>query len=101
MGLSVWSLFCNSVLTVLSSFAIISLKSCFILCFCNQLTVSVLCLFLVAPWVGLWYVIMAFPDHTHLHLDAVILAAIYMICMNHFSCYNILSTALLFKLTDM
>ena len=31
------------------------------------LTVSAMCLFLVVPWVGLRYVTMTFPGHTHLH----------------------------------
>ena len=31
------------------------------------LTVSVMGLFLVVPWVGLRYVTMTFPGHTHLH----------------------------------
>ena len=29
-------------------------------------TINVLWLFLVVPWVGLWCVIEVFPDHTHL-----------------------------------
>ena len=30
------------------------------------MAVSVMYLFLAVPWVGLWFVIMAFPSHTHL-----------------------------------
>ena len=30
-------------------------------------TINVLWLFLTVPWVGLQYVIVVFPDHTHLH----------------------------------
>ena len=30
------------------------------------MTVDVLCLFLKVPWVGLWYVLVVFPDYTHL-----------------------------------
>ena len=33
------------------------------------MTVSVLCLFLTVPWVGLQCVIVAFPGHTHLLLE--------------------------------
>ena len=29
-------------------------------------TVNVLCLFLTVPWVGLQFVFVVFPDHTHL-----------------------------------
>ena len=32
------------------------------------MAVSVLCVFLSMPWVGLWYVIVAFSGHTHLSL---------------------------------
>ena len=33
---------------------------------CGHLAVSVLCLFLTVPWVGLQCVIVAFPGHSHL-----------------------------------
>ena len=32
-------------------------------------TINVLWLFLMVPWVGLQYVIVVFPDHTHLLLN--------------------------------
>ena len=32
-------------------------------------TINVLWLFLVVPWVGMQYVIVVFPDHTHLLYD--------------------------------
>ena len=32
-------------------------------------TINVLWLFLTVPWVGLQYVVVVFPDHTHLLLD--------------------------------
>ena len=34
---------------------------------CSEIRVaSVMWIFLVVPWVGLSYVVVAFPDHTHL-----------------------------------
>ena len=64
------SLFCFAVLCVLSSFAIISLgkkrAGCFsLLCSECHLAVIILRLFNTVPWVGLLYVIVAFPGHTH------------------------------------
>ena len=63
----IWSLFCCAVLSVISSFAIISLgrrekwllKNCFL---CHG-TVSAMCLFLAVQWVGLQCVIVVFPGH--------------------------------------
>ena len=62
-------MFCCTLLYVPSSFAIIlmgkrelvallSLSSCCL--------VIVVWLFLVVPWVCLWFVIVVYPDHTHL-----------------------------------
>ena len=58
-GLCGWSLFCNAVFCVLSSFVIISptkrkLVNSLKLCSCVRVTVSVLCLFLTLPWADLW-----------------------------------------------
>ena len=61
-------------LCVLSSFAIIltrkrglfALLLLFLLCL---VTVNVLWLFLMVPWVGLYCAIVVFPDHTHLRLQ--------------------------------
>ena len=39
---------------------------CFTLCACCRVTVSVMCLFLRVLWVGLWFVVVAFPGHTHM-----------------------------------
>ena len=33
------------------------------------MAVSVLCLFLMVPWVGMWSLIVAFPGHTHMFFD--------------------------------
>ena len=59
---------------VLSSFAIIltrkrELAALLLLSFGCLVTVNVLYLFLMVPWVGLQYVIVVFPDHTHLLLE--------------------------------
>ena len=65
LGLFVWSLFCNAVLSILSRFAIILVRKTaeFITLL---LTVSVLWLFFMVQWVGLQFVIVVFPGHTHL-----------------------------------
>ena len=69
-----WSLFCNVLLCVLSSFVNILTRKreravyiAFIV-FLNIVTVDVLCLFLTVPWIGLQCVIVVFPDHIHLLL---------------------------------
>ena len=78
-------MFCCSLLYVHSSFAIIlmgktkldpllSLSSC---CF-----LMVVWLFLAVPWVCLLFVIVVFPDHTHLlFLDSEY--QLYLLYMNH------------------
>ena len=38
---------------------------CFTLCSCCHVAMSILCLFLAVPQVGLWSVIVAFPHHTY------------------------------------
>ena len=53
-----WGLFCNVVLSVLSSCAIIMLRkgklvALFKLCYFCHVTVCVLYLFLAVPWIGL------------------------------------------------
>ena len=58
LGFSVWSLFCNLVLEVLSSFAIISLRkrrlvALLYLYFAVIMCVSVQCHLFAVPWVGL------------------------------------------------
>ena len=65
------SLFCYALLFVRSSFAIISkrkrkLVALVLLSYRCIVTINVLWLFLPVPWVGLQYVILAIPDHTHL-----------------------------------
>ena len=71
MGVLCLSLFCYALLCVHSSFAIIlkrKRKLVALLLLSNRciVTIYVLWLFLVVPWIGLQYVIMVFPDHTDL-----------------------------------
>ena len=68
------SLFCYALLCVHSSFAIIlkrkrKLVALLLLSYRCIVTINVLWLFLTVPWVGLPYVIVVFPDHTHLLFD--------------------------------
>ena len=68
------SLFCYALLCVHSSFAIIlkrKRKLVALLLLSNRciVTIYVLWLFLAVPWIGLHYVIVVFPDHTHLLFD--------------------------------
>ena len=70
MGDLSWSLFWYDFF-VLSSFAIIlqrkrELVALFLLLFGCNVTLNVLWLFFTVPWVGLRFVIVVFPDHTHL-----------------------------------
>ena len=65
------SLFCYAFLCVHSSFAIISkrkkkLVALLLLSYRCIVAINLLWLFLTVPWVGLQYVIVVFPDHTHL-----------------------------------
>ena len=74
MCFCVWSLFGYAVLSVLSSFAIISLRkrelvAILSLYYWGHVTVSVLCLILTVLQVGLQFVNMTFSDHTHLFLQ--------------------------------
>ena len=65
----IWSLFCCAVLSIISSFAIISLgkrerNEClnFLLCH-GTAKCSAMCLSLAVQWVGLQCVIVVFPGH--------------------------------------
>ena len=71
MGVLYLPLFCYALLCVHSSFAIIlkrkrKLVALLLLSYRCIVTISVLWLFLMVPWVGLECVIVVFPDHTHL-----------------------------------
>ena len=70
-GSSVFALFCYALLCVHSSFAIIlkrkrKLVALLLLSYRSIVSINVLWLFLMVPWFGLQYVIVVFPDHTHL-----------------------------------
>ena len=71
VGVLHWSLFWYALLCVLSSYAIILMRkrelvTFLLLSFGCLFTVNVLWLFLMVPWVGLQFMIVVFPDHTHL-----------------------------------
>ena len=64
-------LFCFALLYVHSSFAIIlkrkgKLVALLLMSYRCIVTINVLWLFLLVPWVGLQCVIVVFPDHTYL-----------------------------------
>ena len=68
MGFCNCSMFCCAFLYVLSSFAIILMgkrELVALLGLSSWCLVVVVWLFLAAPWVGLQFVIVVFPDHTH------------------------------------
>ena len=71
VGVLCMSLFCYALLCVHSSFAIIlkkkrKLEALLLLSYRCIVTINVLGLFLRVSWVGLQFVIVVFPDHTHL-----------------------------------
>ena len=71
MGVLCLSLFCCALLGVFSTVVIIlkrkrELVALLLLSYGCLVTVNVLRLFFVVPWVGLRFVIVVFPDHTHL-----------------------------------
>ena len=73
VGVLCLSLFCYALLCIHSSFAIIlkrKLVALLLLSYRCIVTINVLWLFLAVPWVGLQCVIVVFPDHTHLLLEA-------------------------------
>ena len=71
MGFCNCSMFCCTFLYVPSSFAIILMgkrKLVALLSLSSLCLVIVVWLFLAVPWVSLQFVIVVFPDHTHLLL---------------------------------
>ena len=70
VGVLCSSLFWYALLYALSSFAITLTRKkagrSFLSSFGCLVTVNVLWLFLMVPWVGLQFVIVMFPNHTHL-----------------------------------
>ena len=78
MGVLCLSLFCYALLCVHSSFAIILMKerklvALLLLSYRCIVTINVLWLLLTVRWVGLQYVIVVFPDHTHIFFISVTL----------------------------
>ena len=69
MGVCNSSMFCCNLIYVNSSFAIILMRNrelTALLSLSFWCLVSVMWLFLAVPWVCLQFVIVVFPDHTHL-----------------------------------
>ena len=71
MGTLCLTLFCYTLLCVHSRFAIIlkrkrKLVALLLLSYICIVTINVMWLFLAVPWVGLQYVVVVVPDHTHL-----------------------------------
>ena len=63
-------------LYVLSSFAIILMRkrklvALLLLSFGRLVSVNVMLLFLTVPWMGVQFVSVVFPDHTHLLFDNI------------------------------
>ena len=74
-GVLCLSLFCYALLCAHSGFAIIlkmMRKLIALLLLACGCVVAISVLWLAVAWVGLQYVIVIFPDHTHLLLDAII-----------------------------
>ena len=76
--MGVLGLFCYALLCVHSSFAIIlkrkrKLVALLLLSYRYIVTINILWLFLTVLWAGLQYVIVVFPDHTHLIFYKVLL----------------------------
>ena len=78
MGVCNCSMFCCTLLYVHSSFAIILMgkrKLVALFSLSSWCLVMVVCLFLAVPWACLRFVIVVFPDHTHLLFLELILKA--------------------------
>ena len=84
------SLFCYALLCVHFRFAIIlkrkrKLVALLFLSYRCIVTITVLWLFLTVPWVGLQYMVVVFPDHTHffLVLERILLSFTIYGCGGH------------------
>ena len=80
MGLCSCSMFCCALLCVHSSFAIISMgkrELVALLCLSSWCLVIVMWLFLTMPWVCLQFVIVVFPDHSHLQFLKPVLVTVF------------------------
>ena len=83
MLLQMWDLFCCALFCVHSSFATISMgkrELVALLCLSSWCLVIVVWLFLTMPRVCLQFVIVVFPDHTHL---------LFFIIVSVYKFYNI------------
>ena len=81
------SLFCYALICVHSSFAIILKRKrklvALLLLSCRCIvTIIVLWLFLTVPWVGLQFLIVVFPDHTHLLFEHKIVFIFLSLSLN-------------------
>ena len=80
MGVCICSMFCCTLFYVHSSFAFIlngKREMVALLSLSSWCLVMVLWLFLAVPWVCLQFVIVVFPDHTHL-----LFSYIYVLCVS-------------------
>ena len=81
MGVCYCSMFCCTLLYVHSSIAIILMgkrELGALLYLSSGCLVMVKWLFLAVPWGCLWFVIVVFPDHTHLNFCAVFSIRFYL-----------------------
>ena len=77
MGVLCLSLFCYVLLCVHSNFAIVVKRkrkpvALLLLSYRCIVTINVLWLFTMVPWVSLQYVIVVFPVHTHLLFNGIL-----------------------------
>ena len=92
------SLFCYALLRVHSSFEIIlkrkrKLVAMLLLSYRCIVTINIMWLLLTVPWVGLQFVIVVFPDPTHLvyitvYCNSILYYCFFLcICMNCYWCF--------------
>ena len=82
------TLLCYALLCDHSSFAIIlkrkrKLVAFLLLSYRCIVTLNIVWLFLTVPWVGLQYVVVVFPDHSHLLLASVRSKAVVLLLFIH------------------
>ena len=65
-----------------------------VVCSCCRVVVSVLCLFLVVPWVGLWSVIVIFIGHAHMRTNSSMFFEVFYISVS--GCQLILTMFLIY-----
>ena len=103
VGVLCWPLFWFALLNVLSNYAIIltrkrELDASLLLSFGCLVTVNVLWLFLKVPWVGLQFLIVVIPDHTHFLCSGryVVVFVAYFLIFLYFSHLQISLTGLFY-----